>query len=215
MSGILNSTGWHYDAQTGLTTRNLRPTLRPGMTVSEALDLPEDELRRAIAMHEAGHATVMLHFGLPFKSVAIRDDLGLDPDRPGNAGEVACESWSAPLCDGLAMLAAGERAQDRWLRESGRWSVARGWLTELGAIGDRREVYRAVREAFGVGVTFNTGDDPCRDLSALHDHADALLNTLWGQVGRLADVLDRRGRLTEAQAAEAAGFARRLSGGAR
>ncbi|MFG2903678.1 hypothetical protein ACGF13_01230 [Kitasatospora sp. NPDC048286] len=208
MSDTLNRTGWRFDARNGMTTRNPRPELPSSVGVTEALDLPVDELRRALATHEAGHVLVMLHSGIPFKHVFIRNDLGLvpDPDQVGSGGAVVISPCSTPLRTGLMMLAAGERAQDRWLRETGRWTTRRGWLTELGAINDRREIYRAVDEAFGRDVTFGTSDDPCRDLAALHDHTDALLDTLWGHVARLAEALDRRGRLTGGQAAEAAGF---------
>ncbi|WP_369183777.1 hypothetical protein [Streptomyces sp. Y1] len=200
-------TDWHFDVRSGMTTRNPMPELPPGVSVTGALDLPVDELRRALATHEAGHAVVLLHFGAPFERVYIRDDLGVAPDHAGSGGAVVLgTTWSTPLLDGLTMLAAGERAQDRWLRENGRWNAKRGWVTELAAIGDRRDIYEAVQDAFDEDVTFNTGDDPCRDLAALHNHTDALLNALWGQVGRIADALTRHGALTEAQAAEAAGF---------
>ncbi|MET8544119.1 hypothetical protein ABZW03_26235 [Kitasatospora sp. NPDC004799] len=206
MNDTLNRTGWHFDARNGMTTRNPRPALPSGVTVTAALSLPTDELRQTLAAHEAGHVAVLLHFGIPFQSVYIRDDLGLVPDRAGNGGAVVLgSSWSGPLYSALVMLAAGERAQDRWLRENGRWNTARGWLTELGAIGDRREIYRAVDEVTGRDVTFGAGDDPCRDLAALHDHTDALLDLLWERVGRVADALNGHGQLTGEQAAEAAG----------
>ncbi|MGW7580300.1 hypothetical protein ACWGKU_19235 [Kitasatospora sp. NPDC054768] len=206
MNNILNRADWRLDLRNGMTTRNARPELPSGVGVTEALDLPVDELRRALATHEAGHVLVLLHFGIPFEAVFIRDDLGLIPDRVGSGGAVVLGPWSAPLLTGLTMLASDERAQDRRLRETGRWNTRRGWVTELGAINDRREIYRAVDEASGRYVTFGTSDDPCRDLAALHDHTDALLDTLWEQVTRLAETLDRCGRLTAGQAAEAAGF---------
>lgn len=207
MNDTLTGIGWHFDAVTGLTTRNPVVTVDGPTPLHEVLALPDDQLRRAIAVHEAGHVAAMLHFGLPFESVAISDDLGKDQSRPGNAGEVTVSrSFSAPLYDALAMLAAGERAQDRWLREAGLWTATRGWAAEAGALGDRHKILGAVYENFGAGITYGTGDDPCRDLAALHDHTDALLDTLWGRVTALAEALDRRGRLSWEQAADAAGF---------
>ncbi|MFJ6382989.1 hypothetical protein ACIQI7_23675 [Kitasatospora sp. NPDC092039] len=206
MSNILNRASWCFDVRNGMTMRNPRPELPSGVGVTEALDLPVDELRRAFAAHEAGHVLVLLHFGIPFEAVFIRDDLGLVPDRAGSGGAVVLGPCSAPLRTGLTMLAAGERAQDRWLRESGRWTTRRGWLTELGAVNDRREIYRVVDEGSGRDVTFGASDDPCRDLAALHDHTDALLDTLWDRVTALAEALDQCGRLTCGQAAEAVGF---------
>ncbi|WP_369183652.1 hypothetical protein [Streptomyces sp. Y1] len=200
-------TDWHFDAWSGMTTRNPKPELPPGTSVTGALDLPVGELRRALATHEAGHVAAMLYFGAPFERVYIRDDLGVAPDHPGSGGAVVFgTTWSAPLRDGLIMLAAGERAQDRWLRENGRWNAQRGWVTELAAIGDRRDIYEAVQDAFDEDVTFAAGDDPCRDLAALHDHTDTLLFMLWEQVGRIADALARHGALTRAQASHVAGF---------
>ncbi|MFJ6774084.1 hypothetical protein ACIQOV_24560 [Kitasatospora sp. NPDC091257] len=206
MNSTMNRTSWRFDARNGMTMRNPRPELPSGAGVTEALDLPVDELRRAFATHEAGHVLVLLHSGIPFEAVFIRDDLSLVPDRAGSGGAVVLGPCSAPLRTGLTMLAAGERAQDRWLRETGRWTTRRGWVTELSAINDRREIYRAVYEASGRNVTFGASDDPCRDLAALHDHTDALLDTLWDRVTRLAEALDRRGRLTCGQAAAAAGL---------
>ncbi|MFE4514199.1 hypothetical protein ACFRMQ_08400 [Kitasatospora sp. NPDC056783] len=209
MNDILNGTGWHFDAETGLTTRNPKPTVTGPTPLFEVLALPDDLLRQAVAAHEAGHVAAMLHFGIPFKSVAIRDDLCAAPNG-GNVAEVdvTC-GFSVPLYTGLVAFAAGERAQDRWLREAGLWTSVRGWAAEAGALGDRREIYRAVDEAFGRDVTFGASDDPCRDMSALHDHTDALLDTLWDQATALADALSRRGRLTEQQAAEVTGLSPR------
>ncbi|MFJ7908221.1 hypothetical protein [Kitasatospora sp. NPDC096204] len=206
MSDTLSSTGWHFDAETGLTTRNAKPTTTAATPLFEVLALPDDLLRQAISVHEAGHVAVMLHLGIPFKGVAMRDDLRAALNG-GNTAEVdVTNGFSVPLAGGLVMFAVGERAQDRWLRETGRWTATRGWAAEAGALGDRREIYRAVREAFGKDLTFGASDDPCRDLAALHDHTDALLDTLWDRVMALAEALDRRGRLTAGQAAEAAGL---------
>ncbi|MGW3183845.1 hypothetical protein ACWDD9_31710 [Kitasatospora sp. NPDC001119] len=207
MNDTLTGTGWHFDADTGLTTRNPTVMVDGPTPLYEVLALPDDLLRRAIAVHEAGHVAVALYFGLPFESVWVSDDLGKDPSRPGGAGGVTVSrSFSAPLYDALVMLAAGERAEDRWLREAGLWTGTRGWAAEAGALGDRDRINEAVYENFGEEVTYGTGGDPCRDLAALHDRTDALLDLLWSRVAALADALTQRGQLNWEQAAAAARF---------
>ncbi|MFF2118230.1 hypothetical protein ACFVXH_12975 [Kitasatospora sp. NPDC058184] len=207
MNDTLTGTGWHFDADTGLTTRNPTVMVDGPTPLYEVLALPDDLLRRAIAVHEAGHVAVMLYFELPFERVAISDDLGKDQSRPGGAGEVTISrDFSAPLYDALVMLAAGERAQDRWLHEADLWTGTRGWAAEAGALGDRGEISRIVHEEFGEEVTYGTGDDPCRDLAALHDRTDALLDLLWSGVAALADALTQHGQLNWEQAAAAARF---------
>jgi hypothetical protein len=39
----------------------------------------------------------------------------------------------------ILALAAAERAQDRWLRETGRWTPELAWVTERLSVHDRDE----------------------------------------------------------------------------
>ncbi|MFI9331970.1 hypothetical protein ACIGZJ_31065 [Kitasatospora sp. NPDC052868] len=199
-------TTWHLDDESGLTTRNPKPLTERPTTAYRILDLPDPLLRQFIAVHEAGHAVLMLHLGMSFESVAIADGLGHGPDAPGSAGLVEIgTAYTAPLRDVMLVCAAGERAEDRWLREAGLWTPDRAWVTERLACHDRARIEEAVRAAHPDGPTYGVSQDPGRDLEALHGVADLWLNAFWREVLELAQVLDRQGHLTWVQAAGAAG----------
>lgn len=198
---------WHVDVQSGSITRYPKPSIAFPTTAYRILNLPEPLLREQIAVHEAGHAALALHLGIRFTSVSVADDLGHGPDTPSASGSVECTGdLTAPPCDVMLFAAAGERAADRWLRDTELWTPARAWVVEILADADRAVIDDVVRLLHPGGLTCGVSDDPSRDLAAIHDQADALLDRLWEQVGRVADALNERGRLTEEQAAEAAGL---------
>ncbi|MFJ7908222.1 hypothetical protein [Kitasatospora sp. NPDC096204] len=204
MTTIIGST-WHRDPAFGMVTRHPMPTVALHTTTYRILDLPDALLREEIAVHEAGHAVLALHLGMRFTVVAVDDDLGHGPDTPSGRIEVP-GVLTAPAADVMLFAAAGERAEDRWLREAGLWTPARAWVVEILAEGDRDAIAEYARRLHPNGLTYGVSDDPSRDLAALHDQADALLDTLWDRVTALTATLTQRGRLTEEQAAEAAGF---------
>ncbi|MEW1911540.1 hypothetical protein AB0442_24355 [Kitasatospora sp. NPDC085895] len=201
--------GWHYDEESGMFTRHPVPDLPGETTLCQVLSLPDAELRRGIAVHEAGHAVVLLALGIPIETIAIGS-----PDDDVDGFVRVAGTHRAALDDLLVMCAAGERAQDRWLREAGLWSPTRAWAVELLARHDRDRAADAVRITYDTELTFGTGDDPTRDLAALHRYTDHALDRLWPRVLNVAEALDRLGSLTELQAAEAA-FTPDLVGGAR
>ncbi|MFJ9693670.1 hypothetical protein [Kitasatospora sp. NPDC101183] len=203
--------GWHHDWDTGLTSRNPVPEIYEDTDSERLMGLPEGQLRMGTAVHEAAHAVVMLHFGLPFVEVGVGNMGG----GPNQAGAVIRESGTVQANHYLYTLAAGERAQDRWLRLANLWTPTRGWVVESGAFGDRREIARVVKQVTGADLTFGVTDTPDTDLAALHAVADEILTFLWGRVTALAEALHHHGRLTEAEAAAAAGLAALSAGGAR
>ncbi|MFJ9693432.1 hypothetical protein [Kitasatospora sp. NPDC101183] len=204
-------TGWHFEYNTGIRTRHPLPDVARPTTRYRILGLDDDQLRRDIAVHEAGHATLLLFWGIPFEFVEIAADLGKGS---GSGGRVAI-SGTAPFEHVIVELAAGERAEDRWMREVGLWSPQRAFAVEIGACGDRRAIDTAVRTVHGTGLTYGTSTDWTRDLAALHQRADEAVDAVWDRVLTLAEALERNGRLTHEQAAEAAGFTPVGIGGAR
>ncbi|GAB2696329.1 hypothetical protein [Kitasatospora kifunensis] len=199
---------WHYEPDFKLFTRHAAPHIPGPTTAYGILNLTNTQLRRKIAIHEAGHAVLMLDREIAFVTVQIADDLGHGPGKESPAGHVELHSsLTAPLPDALLGLAAGERAEDRWLREQGLWTSARAWVVEILASNDRQQIARVSWEAHGRPVTYGVSDDPRRDLAAMHDVADEALDDLWGHVLDVAEALDRHGRLDYAQAAAAAGYA--------
>ncbi|MFG2903677.1 hypothetical protein ACGF13_01225 [Kitasatospora sp. NPDC048286] len=204
MTTIIGST-WRRDPAFGAVTRHPMPVVAFPTTTYRILDLPEALLREEIAVHEAGHAVLAFHLGMRFTVVSVADDLGHGQDTHSGRIEVP-GVIAAPPYDVMLFAAAGERAADRWLREAGLWTPARAWVVEILAEGDREAIAEYARRVHPDGLTYGVSDDPSRDLAALHDQADALLDTLWDRVTALTAALTQRGRLTEEQAAEAAGF---------
>lgn len=99
--------GWHLDEESEMVTRHPFPTLTGPTTAYRILALTDEQLRHSIAVHEAGHAVLMLALSLPFECVVIADNLGRGPDDGRPAGFVhIAESYSAPLDHGLVQLAA-------------------------------------------------------------------------------------------------------------
>ncbi|MFC5668528.1 hypothetical protein ACFP3U_36935 [Kitasatospora misakiensis] len=198
---------WYWNRDFGLYTRQPAPRLDRPTTACRVLDLPDALLREAVATHEAGHAVLALHLGARLTCVSVADDLGRGPGAPGPVGRVDYEPNPAEPVRGILLAsAAGERAQDRWLRQADLWTEDRAWVVEILAAQDRAVIERTVRLAHPDGPTYGVGDDPAVDLAALHDYVDVWLRDLWDQVMVLAAALNRCGTLTGAQAAAAIGL---------
>jgi hypothetical protein len=183
---------WHYLPDAGIHTRHPTPNLPGTFTPNDALNLDPTQERRSIAAHEAGHAAAYLAHGIKFIDITIG---GLGPDENGITPAARVRplpTFRATDEQVLQVLAAGERAQDRWLREQGLWTPTRAWAVEVTAGHDRGEMKRH-------GLDYDTSD-----LTSLHAETDALLDRLWPSVIRLGDALDRHGHLTYEQAVEAA-----------
>jgi hypothetical protein len=183
---------WHYEPTIGIHTRNPTPNLPRPFTAADALNLDTTQLRRTTAVHEAGHAVMYLTHGIPFAHMEI-GSIGPDNDGITAAGQVkSLPTFTATTRQMAMVLAAGECAQDRWLREQGLWTPERGWAVEVASRTDRHQI---------VDI------DPGHDLDVLHHVTDRALDGLWDGVLRLGEALDRHGHLGYAQAAEAAGYA--------
>lgn len=148
------------------------------------LGLTEKQSRMSTAAHELGHAVVWLAGGLHVRYLGVGIGLG---------GQAACEPVTRTPEEQMSRVigvVAGERAQDRWLRESGLWTPSLGALAELGAAHDRAYVFGCdprPRPGFGDGDV---------DYSVLHDLADEALGAVWNEIVMALPILVERGRMT-------------------
>lgn len=184
-------------------TRHPEPVSAASATYYEVADLRDADLRRSIAVHEAGHAVLGFAFGIPVAAICVREDLGRAGEGP-SAWVQWGKSWDVPWRRYITMCAAGERAEDRRLREEGLWTPERAWVAERTAESDRQCVVDALRA--DCGMTLSYGDDPVGDIDygTVTAAADAALHHLWDRVLSLAAALDQWGCLTGRQAAQAA-----------
>ncbi|MFF8786859.1 hypothetical protein [Streptomyces sp. NPDC015125] len=146
------------------------------------LGLSEQESRSSCAAHELGHAVLWLTRGVHVVGLGI----GV-----GRGGRAECGP-PAPQqrLDWAIAVAAGERAQDRWLRETGLWTEDRAAFAELGATSDRAQIFAAdptPRPAFGDGGP---------DYAELHTLADHALDEHWDAILIAMPALLREGWMT-------------------
>lgn len=160
--------------------------------------LDADLLRQMGAIHEAGHVVASLRAGL-----------GVDGVHLGSSAEGhmfhAVHSGSITRWDGyMAMLAAGERAADRWLRETGQWTPERAWSVERGARSDRA---RAIEFAADTDRTFDFLAHPWDGWTLVCSWADGGLGAHWNRVMAVANTLLEEGSLDAAAVAQVTGLA--------
>ncbi|MFF2549290.1 hypothetical protein ACFVUY_42950 [Kitasatospora sp. NPDC058063] len=186
---------WHTNCTLGgvvYPTRSRAPR-REVTTAEELLEgLTQQQHKLMNAVHEAGHAVAVLAAGGHLHRARLMpDDLDVDGAVEG-----------CGLTDGRAYAAfagAGERAADRWLRESGLWTPGRAVAVEIGARGDRRELLK-------LNPHIGFGDDERQDYRIVHDLADALLDQHWEAVTTVAAALMDRHHLDGATVAALAGL---------
>ncbi|WP_146259306.1 hypothetical protein [Streptomyces tateyamensis] len=160
--------------------------------------------RRAVSVHEAGHTVIALHVGMHVKDVKIVErtrDLGCGP-RLELEGTMSPGDYELAHSAVVKQLAAGERAEQRWLRDYGLWTQDRGWAAEMGALHDRDAAIPRLR-------MFTGSDDLATVLGAyVHfgDQAEEVLGQHWPAVLAVAGALDEEGELTGDQAATLAGL---------
>jgi hypothetical protein len=197
---IVTATVWHRDVRLAdgqpYPLRN-RLTEGPvsGDINDRVLGLTEKQSRMSTAVHELGHAVVWLAGGLHVRYLGV----GIGP-----GGQAACEPVTRTPEEQMSCVVgavAGERATDRWLRESGLWTPSLGALAELGAAHDRAYVFACdpkPRPGFGDGDV---------DYSVLHDLADEALDAVWIKVMMALPILVRRGQMTGDELADCVGLA--------
>ncbi|MGW4784951.1 hypothetical protein [Streptomyces sp. NPDC004230] len=164
--------------------------------VNDPLD-GDGMLRVLGAHHEAGHAVAALASGIGVDGVHLLA-AGDNVFHTVVSGVIPRESGY------LMMLAAGERAADRWLRETGAWTPERAWTAERGAEGDREEAadYAARR-----GVPFDLTSHPWDGWTQVCSWADGTLSHHWHRVTAVAEALLDGVSLHAADVARIAGLA--------
>lgn len=101
----------------------------------------------------------------------------------------ATNHLGADLWGEVLATAAGERANDRWLREQSLWTPLAALITEVCADGDRDEI-TAAHPYIGFGAS------AALDYGVLHTAADQLLDTYWPQITAVAEALADRQHMT-------------------
>ncbi|MFD0384657.1 hypothetical protein ACFQ2B_27760 [Streptomyces stramineus] len=102
--------------------------------------------------------------------------------------------------------AAGERAEVRWLRETGLWTPGRAWAAERHAWHDRRHVDEIMRSCHGRELTFHGDHGDWGDYAWVMDRTDEALGRVWGQVMALAHFVAARRQVTGEEAARLTGL---------
>ncbi|MFF7764232.1 hypothetical protein [Streptomyces griseorubiginosus] len=164
----------------------------------------EDEQALNTGVHEAAHAVVYMAAGYQVEHIVLfaPDDL----TRLGRAA-VRYAPASGPWLDWAVTCAAGERAELRWMRETGRWSPERAWVAERLAWRDRSQVGAAYLDCHGRELTFHGDHDDWGDYAWVMDRTDEALDRVWDQVLALGCHLARHRRVTGGEAARIAGLA--------
>ncbi|QKZ20323.1 hypothetical protein [Streptomyces chartreusis] len=156
---------------------------------TDVLDLPEEQRLRLTAMHEAGHAALWHQAGVRLDKVLVRTATEAEQLGVRAAGQtIVGAKATIRLGDALAVAAAGERAEDRWLRESGLWTKARAWVIERHAARDRLHACYSAQDAHAQ-LTFGERTGHPYDYTTIQADADAWLDVVWDGVRRLADAL--------------------------
>ena len=167
----------------------------------QALTDEQRDLMRAV--HEAGHAVAALAAGgyVHHAWISTTSKLRAADDRLTGGLQVG---GRAEVCgipggrDFVTVMAAGERAEDRWLHDTGLWTpdVAAG--VEYGAYTDRREVLN-----LNPGLGFEGGHN---DFLIVHELADQFVAEHWDSVLAVANVLAIRLHLTGEEITDLAGL---------
>ena len=193
---------WHDDLRINdepYPTRNYAPDYGPNSDAYlGTLTYGQRDAMRAV--HEAGHAVAALAGGGYVHDARITTTaelVGREPSDEGiKSGDVRiCNLTDSTTC--AVFLGAGERAEDRWLRESGLWTSTLAAGIELGAYGDRKALLRG-----NPHVGFGTG----QDYVIVHDLADHLVGEHWAHILAVAGELASRLRLSGAEVADLAGL---------
>ncbi|MGK5543789.1 hypothetical protein ACSNOH_03475 [Streptomyces sp. URMC 127] len=193
---------WYTNADDHIT-RHPEPPSTAGATLYDIAGLHGAALRRSIAVHEAGHAVLGFAFGIPVAAICVREDLGMVGEGPA-AWVQWGRYWDVPWQRSITMCAAGERAEDRRLREEGLWTPERAWVAERTAESDRQCVADVLRAHCGMTLSYGCASAGAIDYATVTAAADAALDHLWDRVLSLAAALDQRGHLTGRQAARSA-----------
>lgn len=155
--------------------------------LSALTDEQQDAMR---AVHEAAHAVAILAAGGYVHQVWIRRTADLRAtDAEGS--QIGGNAAGCNVSDGLdfvTVMGAGERAEDRWLRETDRWTPVLALGVEFGAYTDRRAILDLNP---GLGFCGGSGD-----FQVVHEVADRFVDEHWERITAVACALSSRLSLT-------------------
>lgn len=183
-------------------TRN--PPVYDGKTTDEVAAYTPEERVLDAAVHEAGHAVLYMAAGHRVGGITVHE-FG-DYSHDGQA-EVEYVPASGPWLPFALKDAGGERAVDRWLRETGLWTPGRAWVAERLAWRDRSQVHVIMRTCHNRELTFGQHWDRT-DYTWITDRTDEALDKVWDQALTLADHVAKHRKITGEEAARIAGFTR-------
>jgi hypothetical protein len=189
-----------------MRTRFAPPAGIQGTRLRDLMELSDTQRHWLNAFHEAGHVVMAMAARVCVKQVRILPreqawDGSADGPAPGSVGFSEIYYWHGTVRDGINILAAGERAQDRWLREAGLWTPVRAWAVERDGISDRARIEEWCRALTGRnGVTYGTRRG-LWDLGQAHQRTDEELSRRWPQVVTIAGALASHLFLTGHEAA--------------
>lgn len=196
----MTKTTWHHDAHLfgkPYPTRHRVPErFRIGaVNASDLMELTAEQALAARAAHELGHALPWLAAGLDVPRVSLVPQGRLGGHTVVRRTGVSDEARLMALG-----TAAGERAEDRWLRVTGLWTSDRAAVVELTAVQDRAQLLECTvpRPTFGTGGALDFAD--------LHDMADQALDQVWAQLTTALPVLVRRGVMSGEELAACTGL---------
>ncbi|MFF7780426.1 hypothetical protein ACFZCG_39190 [Streptomyces tanashiensis] len=192
-------TGYLSVAPDGSPVHSFHPVPSAWCCASHVLGLPLETDRLGAAVHEAGHLVAALVGGIHVIDVGLTSEEALFPCGPihGVSGVTQTGPMAVHPDRYLTMLAAGELAHQRWLRDSGLFTPAKAWAVERGAVDDMGKAVGVLREYFP-GIP----DDGYRQrFWQYRPAAETLLATHWGRVLNVAGSLGSRGHLGGDEAA--------------
>ena len=191
------ATTWHTNVHVNgepYPTRNYTPNT-DGLNY-DSIGLTPQQANHLTAIHETGHAITALAGGGHLHYAQI----GPVANNPSATADAYCCNLVDDNGHAQAIYyAAGERAADRWLRETGLWTPRRAVAAEVGAHGDRHKFLSINDHLVGYG------DKPV-DYRYVHDLADRVLDQNWDAITRVADALAQHQHLTGDAIADIAGL---------
>lgn len=177
-------------------------------TIDEIAGFTPDEDAMVISVHEAAHAVFFMAAGHAIDYITVYPPGSAQAGEHGKADTMPVDSrgeW--PWLDFAILHAGGERAADRYLRESRLWTPERAWAIERSAVKDRAEAARAVQHVLGRAMTYGADRGEPGDYAWICDQTDQALSRYWPRVLDLGRYVFERRRVPGADAARVAGFA--------
>lgn len=207
MAWYRNTDAYAQDVMPTLAlTRNEPPERwasgRERLRIEDIADLTDKDELNTTCAHESAHAVLYMAAGHRIESMTIH---GVGRSHDDNKATVVRYGGPGPWQDFAVAFAAGERAADRWLRQSGLWTPARAWAIERLAGDDRALTAETVRQGLGCEMSYgvHSGDS---DYFGLCSRAEAALDRFWPQICALARQLADRRFVNGTDAARIAGF---------